>query len=674
MSYAAKYASGFYGPFRDAAESPPQFGDRSSYQMDPANGDEALREVALDLEEGADIIMVKPALSYLDIIRRVKDRFGVPVAAYNVSGEFAMVKAAAQKGWIDERRVALEILTSIKRAGADMILTYHALDAARWLKCIRLNTQDGHVSCSSASNSVPSWSKRNSAPAPWGAVYRGVDEKTGKHVAIKIIAPGLATNTDGHRALPARKRRPQAAQRIPTSPSISAAAAITARRFTSWSSSRANRSTISSSAAAASPGKKSSTIGKQLCAALQHAHDSRHHPSRSQAVEPHDPARRHRQADRFRHRQGHRRRRPDGHAFDARHRRLHVARAVPRRKDITYKSDLVFPGHHVLRAGHRRKAVHVRQPDGRVHDARQGQIRPAVDVRDGPADLARQSHLPLDGEGARTTGRSTPPRWPRNSSSIAQKVAEQTSAGIDRITKRRADRTASDRKLDEDDKEAARVLLGKKRKKRGQPLYRQNWFTLTALASLMLTALVFVYFVFLQPPSAESLYQQAAGLMKSEKLDDHKNAREPIIEFLAIIPINLAVAQIKQWLDQIDLEACQTTFAKGLSAMPTQRTPGPRLTTKMPAGSTEAAKRWNAVAPLKSSEDTFERGWGLFAEKALVNLVRAVALEKDARARWRREESPSAARRPTVSCSTASAEVDRQKCRACLRRFEAARG
>ena len=134
MSYAAKYASGFYGPFRDAAESPPQFGDRSTYQMDPANADEALREVELDLGEGADIVMVKPALAYLDIVRRVKDRFGVPVAAYNVSGEFAMVKAAAQKGWIDERRVGLEILTSIKRAGADMILTYHALDAARWLK------------------------------------------------------------------------------------------------------------------------------------------------------------------------------------------------------------------------------------------------------------------------------------------------------------------------------------------------------------------------------------------------------------------------------------------------------------------------------------------------------------------------------------------------------------
>src|SRR5207244_3055755 len=133
MSYSAKYASGFYGPFRDAAESPPQFGDRSSYQMDPANGAEALREVALDLNEGADIVMVKPALAYLDIVRQVKDRFGVPVAAYNVSGEFAMVKAAAQRGWIDERRVALEILTSIKRAGADMILTYFARDVALWL-------------------------------------------------------------------------------------------------------------------------------------------------------------------------------------------------------------------------------------------------------------------------------------------------------------------------------------------------------------------------------------------------------------------------------------------------------------------------------------------------------------------------------------------------------------
>jgi porphobilinogen synthase len=133
LSYAAKYASGFYGPFRDAAESPPQFGDRCGYQMDPANGDEALREVALDLAEGADLVMVKPALAYLDVIRRVKDRFRVPVAAYNVSGEFAMVKAAAQKGWIDERRITLEVLTSIKRAGADMILTYHARDAARWL-------------------------------------------------------------------------------------------------------------------------------------------------------------------------------------------------------------------------------------------------------------------------------------------------------------------------------------------------------------------------------------------------------------------------------------------------------------------------------------------------------------------------------------------------------------
>lgn len=134
MSYAVKYASAFYGPFREAADSAPQFGDRRGYQMDPANAREALREAALDIEEGADFIMVKPALSYLDVLRTVADSFPVPVVAYNVSGEFAMVKAAAGQGWIDERRVAMEILTSIKRAGADIILTYHALDAAGWLK------------------------------------------------------------------------------------------------------------------------------------------------------------------------------------------------------------------------------------------------------------------------------------------------------------------------------------------------------------------------------------------------------------------------------------------------------------------------------------------------------------------------------------------------------------
>ena len=134
LAYAAKYCSGFYGPFREAADSAPQFGDRRSYQMDPANAREALKEVALDLDEGADIVMVKPALPYLDIIRQVRDRFDVPVAAYNVSGEYAMVKAAAQKGWLDEQRVVLEILTGIQRAGAGIILTYHAKDVARWLK------------------------------------------------------------------------------------------------------------------------------------------------------------------------------------------------------------------------------------------------------------------------------------------------------------------------------------------------------------------------------------------------------------------------------------------------------------------------------------------------------------------------------------------------------------
>ena len=134
MAYSAKYASAFYGPFREAAESAPQFGDRRGYQMDPANAREALREVALDVEEGADIVMVKPALPYLDIVRRVRETTDLPVAAYNVSGEYSMLKAAVQNGWLDEERDVLEALTGIKRAGADIIITYHAPDVARWLQ------------------------------------------------------------------------------------------------------------------------------------------------------------------------------------------------------------------------------------------------------------------------------------------------------------------------------------------------------------------------------------------------------------------------------------------------------------------------------------------------------------------------------------------------------------
>src|SRR5579872_850121 len=134
MAYSAKYASGFYGPFREAAGSAPQFGDRRSYQMDPSNVREALREVDLDIAEGADIVMVKPALAYLDVIRRVRDHCDLPIAAYNVSGEFSMIKAAAQNGWIDEKRIVMEVLTGIRRAGADMIITYFAPDVAHWLR------------------------------------------------------------------------------------------------------------------------------------------------------------------------------------------------------------------------------------------------------------------------------------------------------------------------------------------------------------------------------------------------------------------------------------------------------------------------------------------------------------------------------------------------------------
>ncbi|MGR3317084.1 MAG: porphobilinogen synthase [Candidatus Anammoxibacter sp.] len=137
MAYSAKYSSSFYGPFRDAAESPPAFGDRKSYQMDTSNTDEAMREVAMDIEEGADIVMVKPALPYLDIIQRVKDEFNYPIAAYNVSGEYSMIKAASEKGWLNEKETVLEVLTCIKRSGADIILTYWAKDAAMWIKELR---------------------------------------------------------------------------------------------------------------------------------------------------------------------------------------------------------------------------------------------------------------------------------------------------------------------------------------------------------------------------------------------------------------------------------------------------------------------------------------------------------------------------------------------------------
>jgi porphobilinogen synthase len=134
MAYSAKFASGFYGPFREAAGSTPQFGDRRSYQMDPANAREALREVDLDIAEGADVVMVKPALAYLDVIRQVRDHYALPIAAYNVSGEYSMIKAAAQQGWIDERRIVMEVLTGIRRAGADMLITYFAPDVAQWLQ------------------------------------------------------------------------------------------------------------------------------------------------------------------------------------------------------------------------------------------------------------------------------------------------------------------------------------------------------------------------------------------------------------------------------------------------------------------------------------------------------------------------------------------------------------
>ena len=164
MSYAAKYCSAFYGPFREAADSAPAFGDRRSHQMDPANVEEALREVALDIEEGADIVMVKPAMTYLDVIARVKAEFGMPTAAYHVSGEYAMLKAAARNGWLDEPRAMMEALTAIRRAGADIIITYYAREAARLLKALIVVRPGRRESNASATN-VPSPPAMTCGPA-----------------------------------------------------------------------------------------------------------------------------------------------------------------------------------------------------------------------------------------------------------------------------------------------------------------------------------------------------------------------------------------------------------------------------------------------------------------------------------------------------------------------------
>ena len=330
LSYAAKYASAFYGPFRDAAESPPQFGDRTSYQMDPANGDEALREVALDLDEGADIIMVKPALAYLDIIRRVKDRFGVPVAAYNVSGEFAMVKAAARNGWIDERRVTLEILTSIKRAGADMILTYHARDAAEWHQSSPANEVSPGLRGTNppVASLTGGWSthqrsshhagRQRSRPVPRRArarQRRHGDRLPGRHKATgqqgRHQAHGLRRSARTTAAVDRFEREvadPQAAQASQHRPLSSAAASYHEdRRSSSWSTSRANRSTASWRAAAGCRGRKSS---RSACSSAPPCSTPTSKGIIHRDLKPSNLMilpRRHRQADRLRHRQGHRR-------------------------------------------------------------------------------------------------------------------------------------------------------------------------------------------------------------------------------------------------------------------------------------------------------------------------------------------------------------------------------
>ncbi len=226
VAYAAKYASAYYGPFRDAAQSAPAFGDRRSYQMDPPNSDEALREVALDLEEGADLVMVKPAGPYLDVVRRVKDTFGVPTAAYQVSGEYSLIKAAGERQWVDERRVALESLVGIKRAGADLILTYYAKEAARW------RGEGGAASLCSTVSRAATLSSGVSGRMPWPRFTMWASRGTAasSDSAWRRVASGPASSTAGSR-LPwsarsgRRRRNPARSTRQSTASAVAGSSA-----------------------------------------------------------------------------------------------------------------------------------------------------------------------------------------------------------------------------------------------------------------------------------------------------------------------------------------------------------------------------------------------------------------------------------------------------------------
>jgi serine/threonine protein kinase len=464
-----------------------------------------------------------------------------------------------------------------------------------------------------------------------GSVYRGVDETTGKRVAIKIIAPGLATNKT---AIERFMRESGVLKRL-THPNI--AKYLGSGRYhgtpfyimefiqgESLDHILERRRRI--------PWEDVITIGRQLCAALQVAHEAGviHRdlkPSNLMILADGTV-----KLTDFGIAKD-----TDASGLTATHSTLGTAAYMsPEQcrgaKDITSKSDLYSMGvmFYELITG-RRPFVSENAMDVFLMHVKGKFARPSTFVMDLPIWFDNLICQLME---------KSPDDRPLNAAkvaeqldSIAQKVADQVSAGIDRATKRRADRTTTDQKLDETDKEIVREILGKKRKRRTQPVYRRNWFTVAALLSLVASLFMVVYFVFIKAPSADGLYQEAKGLMKSDKLDDRKAAREPIDAFLRYHPDHARASQIKEWRDQIDLETCQFFVRNDRRGEADPKDVWSALDDEKAGRLNEAAKKWKGVIPLKSHSDPEQRGWGLFAEKALEELSQAAAVEQDLVAR-----------------------------------------
>ncbi len=468
-----------------------------------------------------------------------------------------------------------------------------------------------------------------------GSVYRGVDETTGRHVAIKIIAPGLASNTT---AVERFLRESKVLKRL-AHPNI--ARYLGSGRYhgtpfyimefiegESLDHVLARRGRIA--------WEEVVTIGIQLCGALQVAHDAGiiHRdlkPSNLMML-------------------------PDGtvkltdfgiakdtdaDALTRTHSTLGTAAYMsPEQcrgsKNITYKSDLYSMGimFYELITGNR-PFTSDNPMDVFLMHVKGKCARPSTFAMDLPIWLDNLICNLME---------KAPDDRPFNAAkvaeelqSIAQKVIEQTSAGLDRATKRRADRTHQDKKLDDEDRDIARTLLGKRSRTRVLPVYSRNWFTLAAVGGILLAMMGVVYFAFIKAPGADGLYREAAKMMKSDKLDDRKQAREPIADFLRYHPAHAKAGQIKEWRDQIELETCAFYVRNSRKGDADPKDAWDALDDEKSGRLDEATARWKRVVELKSSADTDQRGWGLYAEKSLMDLSRANAIDKDVTARVRKE-------------------------------------